>query len=623
MMIRVDVSVAGMPYYADQFGAAHRLQRSTFDQLLENESLTPITVPSGRRLLPSRTDTKNAKICELSFDANQDENADQLKKVLCAIDWAAPDSRVVIAFVEKSNVVVAFLYPVRSLEKIFSLFPERAPPQEELTLSVCLATYNRAPVLAECLIALDRAYHRLVGSFSAMSGRIEVVLVDDGSTDDTPSVIDRVEVSYPLIYERISNSGPAKARTSAIRKARGHIIIIIDDDKIVHEDFLECHYMHHLSKASTYEMAVGKVGWHGETNFLMRHIVSRKGGELFPFDRVPRRIRNRLPSTFFITANVSFKRQLFEVVGGFNSAMFRSAMWEDTELGWRLAMCGARLRYLPTAINDHDHPMTLPDFAVRQYKVGGYVQRLWDLPFMRDHRANLARLADMPLASILHKQYSISALYEVCHALSRKELTVEQEGFGEWLHYIYRQLLFTFLVKGMIGEEDRQCDPAMSPLKLADLLVGNPSRFDFAVLRFLPDGADSRANSFWLADDQQMFREDCSFDKPQMISKLQFEPTKCRTSRFKDIRIELIMSDGTSLSVSPQHLRHNGRESLDSSISFKKPAWFKVDGKFGPVAAIKLSADRQDRCDASVPDEMLRWKFRNLWAVFRHHVSQM
>ena len=85
-------------------------------------------------------------------------------------------------------------------------------------ISVIIPTFNRAQTIQH---AIDSV---LVQTFSDF----ELIVVDDGSTDDTSIVINKL---YPTIrYYRQDNAGPAAARNAGIRLARGRYIAFLDSD---------------------------------------------------------------------------------------------------------------------------------------------------------------------------------------------------------------------------------------------------------------------------------------------------------------------------------------------------------------------------------------------------------
>jgi glycosyltransferase involved in cell wall biosynthesis len=98
-------------------------------------------------------------------------------------------------------------------------------------LSVVLPTHNRAERLPAA-----------VRSATAQTfGTIEIIVVDDGSTDDTPAVVERLAALDPRIrYHRIAEpSGAANARNQGIDQARGEFIAFLDDDDAWHPTKVE------------------------------------------------------------------------------------------------------------------------------------------------------------------------------------------------------------------------------------------------------------------------------------------------------------------------------------------------------------------------------------------------
>jgi glycosyltransferase involved in cell wall biosynthesis len=87
-------------------------------------------------------------------------------------------------------------------------------------LSVVIPTWNRAHIVGEAVAsALDQG-----------PGRVEVIVVDDGSTDRTAEIISRLP--YDVRYVRQDNAGPAAARNRGIRDASGELIAFLDVDDL-------------------------------------------------------------------------------------------------------------------------------------------------------------------------------------------------------------------------------------------------------------------------------------------------------------------------------------------------------------------------------------------------------
>jgi len=103
-------------------------------------------------------------------------------------------------------------------------------------LSVVIPTYNRLPILQKCLRALEQ--QRLEAPIS----NYEVVVVDDGSTDETVPWLLHHGGQLPHVrLVQQDHGGPAEGRNRGVDYARGDVIVFIDSDLVVTEDFLISH----------------------------------------------------------------------------------------------------------------------------------------------------------------------------------------------------------------------------------------------------------------------------------------------------------------------------------------------------------------------------------------------
>lgn len=97
--------------------------------------------------------------------------------------------------------------------------------------SIFIPTYNRGYILHEALASLDRSRCR----------DFEVVIVDDGSTDDTATVVERwsAQTDVPVIYQYQRNQGKHVAHNRAMKIARGELFINLDSDDQLLPDALD------------------------------------------------------------------------------------------------------------------------------------------------------------------------------------------------------------------------------------------------------------------------------------------------------------------------------------------------------------------------------------------------
>ena len=205
-------------------------------------------------------------------------------------------------------------------------------------LSVVIPTYNRLPILRQCLTALER--QQLASPIEGY----EVVLVDDGSTDDTVACLRAEAASLPhvrLIQQE--HGGPAEGRNRGVAEARGDVIVFIDSDLVVTPTFL-------ISHARALERF-----WREKGNrlcFTYGAVINTANFENPTSE--PHKISD-LSWAYFATGNVAIDRDLLERSGLFDTR-FRLYGWEDLELGERLRRLGVQLVRCPEAVGYHWHP---------------------------------------------------------------------------------------------------------------------------------------------------------------------------------------------------------------------------------------------------------------------------
>jgi glycosyltransferase involved in cell wall biosynthesis len=100
-------------------------------------------------------------------------------------------------------------------------------PREPL-VSVVITTFNQAPYVVAALESV----------FSQTFERYEVIVVDDGSMDDTPRILE--PFGSRIIYVRQANQGVAAARNTGVRYAKGELVAFLDGDDLWEPAKLAC-----------------------------------------------------------------------------------------------------------------------------------------------------------------------------------------------------------------------------------------------------------------------------------------------------------------------------------------------------------------------------------------------
>ena len=175
----------------------------------------------------------------------------------------------------------------------------------------------------------------------------EVIVVDDGSDDDTAVCLDGFLPShYELQRIHQNNRGPAIARNAGIRAARAPIIVFIDDDCLPAPACLE-RLVESLEASDRRIAGCGGNSMRGVEGLVARYVD--RIGVLRP------QVDNNGKVLYLITCNAAFRRSALNEVGGFSEA-FSWAGGEDPEICIRLAELGYTFTIQENAVVLHDHP---------------------------------------------------------------------------------------------------------------------------------------------------------------------------------------------------------------------------------------------------------------------------
>ena len=196
-----------------------------------------------------------------------------------------------------------------------------------MRISVIIATKDRAEYL-------DRALQ----SFGKQIGapQFEVVVVDNGSIDATPHIVEHArasqtyEISY--VFEERPNRGAARNRGIAV--AQGHLVVFCDDDIYAPPGFLAAHDVAHT------------------VNNL---VVNGPILNVPSYHERPKPTLANYSRAFLCTCNASVPKVAVDAVGGFDE-QFHLYGWEDTDLGVRLREHGMRGKFAWDAYIWHIKP---------------------------------------------------------------------------------------------------------------------------------------------------------------------------------------------------------------------------------------------------------------------------
>lgn len=223
-----------------------------------------------------------------------------------------------------------------------------------MKIAIIIPTYNGARCIANVLESLTAQ------TLSAD----EVVVVVDGSTDNTVELAEKFKQRLPLKIVVTPNGGRSVARNTGVKNSTCELLVFLDDDMRAFPNCLKDHHDHHLQYKNSLltgaisediELVKTDIQLYRKTLFWRRGYSSPKGKPFVPMDA----------GTFYLAAaNFSISREVFELLGGFDEQLKDA---EDYDLGMRAMLKGYEVYGSSSQARAfHDDPLTCISYIHRQ-----------------------------------------------------------------------------------------------------------------------------------------------------------------------------------------------------------------------------------------------------------------
>jgi glycosyltransferase involved in cell wall biosynthesis len=298
-------------------------------------------------------------------------------------------------------------------------------------ISVVIPTFNRAPELLATLKSLENQTYQ----------DFEVVVADDGSKDNTKEIAGK-KFSFPVQYVYQKNGGRAAARNMGIAKAKGPIILFIDDHIIVDEKLLEEHVKTHEKLwLKGVEVVRGRVEYIKTPDNAPKKPKKPKKKFFWPFEE-------QSPFITFITNNISVTKAALDLCGGFDPD-FKEYGFQDQELGWRLRQRGVRFKINQKAVG-HIFGVTSIDTEKRldKFRQAGRSAVL----FYRKHPLGGAQIGVNPFNVLIQKiaSFNNNWLYRRYRLRMEKYAGNNQKKFDKWFYKLRGLYFLDGIVEGFV-----------------------------------------------------------------------------------------------------------------------------------------------------------------------------
>ena len=221
--------------------------------------------------------------------------------------------------------------------------------------SLIIPAYNAGKSISTCLESALRQ--------SISIDRYEVIVVDDGSNDNTAEIVS----NYPVKMVKQHNQGPAAARNRGAMMSRGEILVFTDSDCELSLDFLE-------NIIAPFENNPKIVGVQGSYKTKQNEFMAQFGQ--VEIETRYRRMDKTEYIDFIGTYAAAYDKRIFWQFGGFDKG-FRLASGEDTEFSYKLHEAGYKMVFESKAIVFHQHPNKLTNYLKTKLYRGYWRIRLY------------------------------------------------------------------------------------------------------------------------------------------------------------------------------------------------------------------------------------------------------
>lgn len=210
-------------------------------------------------------------------------------------------------------------------------------------ISIIVPAYNSGKTIARCISSLMEQTKK----------PDEIIVVDDGSSDDTKKIIKSFSGIVPIEQPHL---GPAAARNAGAKKAKGDILLFTDADCVTDHEWVSA-----MSKPFENKEIAGVQGRYktAQKNLMAKFV------QLEIEDRYDR-MRKREYIDFIGSYAAGYRKDIFLKHGGFDKS-FSMASGEDPEISFKLAKAGHKMVFNEKAIVYHEHVDSLGAYLRQKF----------------------------------------------------------------------------------------------------------------------------------------------------------------------------------------------------------------------------------------------------------------
>ena len=185
----------------------------------------------------------------------------------------------------------------------------------------------------------------------------EILLADDCSTDDSLVFARKIQKKYPKlrIISHSKNFGFGANSNDAVRKAKGDLVVLLNNDIVPHTDYIK-NTLKHFSNPKVFGVSFAELGHENWARFFWKQGYLQHEPGVTDI--------NKTHISGWVSGGSSIiRKSLFEKLGGFDP-IYQPFYSEDLDLGYRAWKSGYTLLWEPKAVVEHKHEATMSKFSV-------------------------------------------------------------------------------------------------------------------------------------------------------------------------------------------------------------------------------------------------------------------
>ncbi|MFX1362968.1 MAG: glycosyltransferase, partial [Promethearchaeota archaeon] len=223
------------------------------------------------------------------------------------------------------------------------------PAEEGARVSIIVPAYNEEKVIEKTINSLINLTY----------DSKEVIIVDDGSKDDTLKIVQRIAGQSPIRVFSKPNGGKWSALNEGIKHSKGEIIVCIDADTILDKGAIQ-RLLPHFD-----DPKIGAIAGNVKVGNRKKILTKLQALEYVSSINIQRRSESFFKKITVVPGPLgAFRKSVIEEVGMYDGNTYA----EDAELTLRILKAGYEIKYEPRAIGYTEAPETVTDLAKQRYR---------------------------------------------------------------------------------------------------------------------------------------------------------------------------------------------------------------------------------------------------------------